>query len=125
VHWYGTGPQVDLSEQSHTLAFCVHGASQRDDDIYVMINACPQMLPFTMAEGIIGDWRRVIDTSLPSPEDICQPGDERPLHAEVYELPGHAIAVFTRRRRNSPPGGQGQSGRQQGLERNGTHEIDS
>jgi isoamylase len=125
VHWYGTGPQVDLSEQSHTLAFCVHGASQRDDDIYVMINACPQMLPFTMAEGIIGDWRRVIDTSLPSPEDICQPGDERPLHAEVYELSGHAIAVFTRRRRNSPPGGQGQSGRQQGLERNGTHEIDS
>ena len=32
-------PTVDLSNDSHSLAFCLHGASQDDDDIYVMINA--------------------------------------------------------------------------------------
>jgi pullulanase/glycogen debranching enzyme len=39
---YGVGPTVDLSHDSHSLAFCLHGASQGDDDfyaIYAMINA--------------------------------------------------------------------------------------
>ena len=35
VSWYGPGSAVDLSSDSHTLAFCLHGASQADDDIYV------------------------------------------------------------------------------------------
>jgi isoamylase len=39
VSWYGTDSAVDLSSDSHTLAFCLHGASQADDDIYVMIIA--------------------------------------------------------------------------------------
>ncbi|MGA8224292.1 MAG: isoamylase, partial [Candidatus Acidiferrales bacterium] len=39
VSWYGTRPTVDLSPDSRSLAFCLHGASQADDDIYVMINA--------------------------------------------------------------------------------------
>ena len=39
ISWYGVGPMVDLSPDSRSLAFCLHGASQADDDIYVMINA--------------------------------------------------------------------------------------
>jgi glycogen operon protein len=39
VAWYGVGPGVDLSYDSHSLAFCLHGISQDDDDIYAMINA--------------------------------------------------------------------------------------
>jgi isoamylase len=39
ISWYGTGPTADLSPESRSLAFCLHGASQGDDDIYVMINA--------------------------------------------------------------------------------------
>ncbi len=35
VHWYGAGEQVDLADHSHSLAFCLHGASQQDDEIYV------------------------------------------------------------------------------------------
>src|ERR1700737_3822845 len=30
VSWYGVGPTVDLSHDSHSLAFCLHGASQGD-----------------------------------------------------------------------------------------------
>ena len=57
ISWYGTGKQVDLSSDSHSLAFCLHGASQRDDDIYVMINAYWEELQFTIQEGSPFDWR--------------------------------------------------------------------
>jgi glycogen operon protein len=42
VHWYGVGPDVDLSFDSHSLAYCLHGASRGDCDLYVMINALPR-----------------------------------------------------------------------------------
>jgi isoamylase len=67
VHWYGVGKDVDLSYDSHSLAFLLSGSSQRDEDLYVMINAYWEELLFTIQEGQVSDWQRVIDTSLPSP----------------------------------------------------------
>ena len=39
IKWYGTNHLVDMSPTSQQLAFCLHGASQDDTDLYVMINA--------------------------------------------------------------------------------------
>jgi isoamylase len=48
IRSYGVGPQADLSHASRSLAFCLHGASQGDDDVYVMVNAHRETLDFTM-----------------------------------------------------------------------------
>jgi len=99
ISWYGTGPTVDLSPDSRSLAFCLHGASQADDDIYVMINAYWQELEFHIQEGIPRDWLRVVDTALPSPEDFSEPGV--PLQQPAYQLAPRAVAVLVRRRRRT------------------------
>jgi glycogen operon protein len=39
IHWYGVGPAVDRSPWSHSLAFYLHGSTQQDTDLYVMVNA--------------------------------------------------------------------------------------
>jgi len=52
VHWSGVGEAADLSFDSHTLAFCLHGASQNDNDIYVIINAYWQAMTFVIQEGV-------------------------------------------------------------------------
>lgn len=97
VSWYGVGPEADMSPTSHTLAFCVHGASQGDRDIYVMINAYWHDLAFTVQEGQPGDWLRVADTALPSPADIADVGSETPLEAAVYTLRARSIVVLLHR----------------------------
>lgn len=51
VRWHGAGPEADRSHASHSLAFFLRGASQGDDDLYVMINAWWQDLEFTLQEG--------------------------------------------------------------------------
>jgi glycogen operon protein len=48
VRWYGVGPSTDMGDHSHTLAYALHGASQGDDDLYVMINAYHEPLTFTV-----------------------------------------------------------------------------
>jgi isoamylase len=96
VRWYGVGNAVDLSYDSHSLASCVHGASQQDQDIYVMINAYWQDLTFMIQEGSASEWRRVVDTSLPSPSDFAHPGSEGALPSLSYQVRARSVVVLVR-----------------------------
>jgi glycogen operon protein len=96
VSWYGTGPTADLSAESRSLAFCLRGASQSDDDIYVMINAHWEELEFQVQEGTARDWRRIVDTALPSPDDFAEHG--LPLEHPNYKVAPRSIAVLLRQR---------------------------
>jgi isoamylase len=94
VAWYGTGLTVDASADSHTLALCLHGASEQDDDLYVMINAYWQQLKFHIQEGISSEWKRIVDTSLPGPEDFSPEG--RSIESMEYLVEPRSIVVLLR-----------------------------
>jgi len=94
ISWYGIAPTVDLSPDSRSLAFCLHGASQTDDDIYVMINAYWQELGFQIQEGAPQDRIRVADTDLPSPDDFSEHG--LPLQQSIYQVAPRSIVVLVR-----------------------------
>jgi isoamylase len=94
VSWYGVGGAVDLSYQGHSLAFCLHGASQNDDDIYVIINAYWEPLTFVIQEGTALEWRKIVDTGLPSPRDLSPFGE--PIEGMNYQVAPRSIVVFTR-----------------------------
>jgi len=96
IRWYGVGPEVDLSYHSHSVAFCLHGASQQDDDLYVMINAYWEDLAFTIQDGPANHWRRVIDTSLDSPLDFVEPGTVLPITAQRSIVNARSIVVLLR-----------------------------
>src|SRR5258708_2464776 len=96
ITWYGTAGAADLSDNSHSLAFCLHGASQGDDDLYVMINAYWDELEFRIQEGAAQDWLRIVDTALPSPNDFSESGDA--LRAPSYLVAPRSVVVLLRRR---------------------------
>jgi isoamylase len=97
VSWYGVGEAPDLGFDSHTLAFGLHGASQNDSDLYVMINAYWEPLTFVVQEGEPGDWYRVVDTILPSPEDFCEPGNEQRVESASYKVGPRSVVVLVRK----------------------------
>ena len=98
VTWYGVGPTVDLSYDSHSLAFCLHGASQGDDDIYAMINGYWGALEFNVQEGTAQEWKRIVDTALPSPDDFSDDGI--PLEQTKYLVAPRSIVVLCRSKRS-------------------------
>ncbi|MEZ6120044.1 MAG: isoamylase [Pirellulaceae bacterium] len=95
IRWYGAGPFVDMSDSSQQLAYCLHGASQHDNDFYVMINAAVNDLEFGLHEGTQGQWRRVIDTSQSSPRDIDVNAGVVVQNASLTVL-GQSVVVLTR-----------------------------
>jgi glycogen operon protein len=96
VRWYGVGPVTDMAQDSHSLAYCLHGASQRDVDLYVMINEWQEALAFEIQEGQADEWYRVIDTGRPSPEDIRAAGDEAAVESLRYEVGPRSVVVLVR-----------------------------
>jgi isoamylase len=98
VRWHGVGLEPDLSASSHSLAFCLKGASQDDDDLYVMINGWVGPLKFIFQGERPLAWKRVLDTGLAGPRDFMEAGQEEALGAEDYALQARSIAVFVRPR---------------------------
>jgi isoamylase len=96
VSWYGTGSTVDSSHESRSLAFCLHGDSQDDDDIYVMINAYWEELDFQIQEGPPQEWKRIVDTAWASPNDFSDKGV--PLERANYLVAPRSIVVLLRPR---------------------------
>jgi isoamylase len=98
VSWYGVNGPPDLSHNSHTLAYCLRGGSVGSDDLYVMINAYWQDLSFRVQEGQAGAWLRVVDTALPAPNDIVEPGNEIRLEQLNYLVRTRSVVVLRRPR---------------------------
>lgn len=90
VAWYGAQRRVDLSASSQQLAYCLHGSSQDDDNIYVMINGGGEPIEFEIHEN--GEWQRIIDTSKDSPDDFVAHGV--PLKTASYILKAQAVCVL-------------------------------
>lgn len=83
--WHGTHlGQPDWGDDSHSLAFSLHHP-QTGDHIHVILNAYWEPLSFELPplpEGQV--WLRIVDTSLPSPDDFCNPADAPVLNGEPY-----------------------------------------
>jgi glycogen operon protein len=96
VRWYGPTGAVDLSSESRSLAYRLTGSKLGDSDLYVMINARWEDVVFTVEEGRAGEWRRVVDTGLSSPDDIAEPGKGHPLSRLEVPVQARSIVVLER-----------------------------
>jgi glycogen operon protein len=96
IRWYGVGQDVDWSHDSRSLAYCLHGASEKDCDLYVMINAYWQPLSFAIQEGEARDWKRIVDTARATPEDIVDAAAGARLSTPTYTVEPRSVVVLAR-----------------------------
>jgi len=94
VYWYGPAGPVDLGPQSHSFAYCLHGDSVGDDDLYVMVNAHWEEHLFEIQEGKAEEWLRVADTALSNPNDFSEPGCEFPLASLSYLVAPRSVVIL-------------------------------
>jgi pullulanase/glycogen debranching enzyme len=100
IIWHGTKPhQPDFSSSGRTLAFALDGrrtGREPDDDLYVAMNAWREAVTFILPSSPQGrPWRRLVDTSLPSPQDIVEADEGVELKfGTFYTLAGNALLVL-------------------------------
>lgn len=96
VRWYGVAGVPDLSPDSRCVAFFLDGTAFEAADLYVMVNGSSTPVTFAIQVRDEDDWKRAVDTSLPSPLDICEPGEEAPIGAPRYLVRARTVVVLTR-----------------------------
>lgn len=70
------------------------GGFGSEQDIHLMANMYWE--PVSMAVPAVPGriWHRVVDTSLPSPDDVCDPGMSPPHHEDRYLMGGRSVVVL-------------------------------
>ena len=106
IHWHGVEPyEPDFGPRSRSLACTLDGRFtgrehdpdyKIDTDFYIAFNAWKEPLDFRIPSAPTRrPWRRLIDTSRPSPEDFIPEG-EGPIipNGKLYHLPEFAVLVL-------------------------------
>jgi glycogen operon protein len=79
------------------LAFTM-GGFDGDEDLHAMLNMSGQDLEFEIPSLPGRRWWRAVDTSLPSPEDIAEPGHEIEVKpTDQYQVNAHSVVIFVSR----------------------------
>ena len=78
------------------LAFTIWGLSH-DDDLHVMLNMEQMAHDFEIPSLQEKRWLKVIDTALPSPLDMNEPGKERVIPGGVCRVKEHSVVVLISR----------------------------
>jgi glycogen operon protein len=106
IEWHGVQlGRPDWSDHSHSFAFTLRSLSERFL-IHGMFNAYWEPLRFELppVEGDQQGWRRCLDTTLPSGDDI-RPWDTAPdVDAATYTVGPRSIVVVASRRRHGDRG---------------------
>jgi glycogen operon protein len=95
LSWHGCdgAPPNWGDPDARAVAFTLGGQGQ-DADIHVIMNMYWEPLSFVLPDLNGRVWRRAVDTSLPSPDDIAEPGHETPVAAGAYRAGPRSIAIL-------------------------------
>ncbi len=96
VRWFGVNGPADISFHSRTLAYYINGGKMNDDDFYVIVNMFWEPLDFTIGEGGVGEWKRIIDTSADSPNDIFELANAPIVNSQQITSPARTVIVLQR-----------------------------
>ena len=93
--WHGVRLYApDWAHHSHSLAFEVYPPDNHEH-LHVMFNAYWEPLTFTLPTPRNGMyWRRIIDTTLPAPDDFCAPDIAPIIEGGQYTVMPRSVVVL-------------------------------
>jgi isoamylase len=95
ISWHGTKLNDPgwTDSQARALGFTVAG-TDGNADIHVMMNMFWEPLDMQVPAIDGRKWMRAVDTSLPSPADIADPGKESPFTGQSYRVGPRSVVVL-------------------------------
>ena len=91
ISWHGVElDEPDWNDHSHSIALEVRGPS---GTFFVILNAWKEPLDFELPQGQA--WRRLLDTSLQSPQDIQPFLDAERIDQNEYRVTEHSVVVLS------------------------------
>ncbi len=100
ITWHGrelNTPPWD-NQDSSILAFTLSAITADDNHLHVVINMSQEDIQIELLRLAARKWFRAVDTSMKSPEDICEPKKQKPLRKYTYKVSARSVVVFEGRK---------------------------
>jgi glycogen operon protein len=98
ITWHGTQLAAPGWDDPDTRVLsCTLGGEGDEPDLHLMMNMYWEPLDFELMAIPGRTWATAINTALPAPADIVEPGAEQPVDGSTYSVPGRSIAVLVSR----------------------------
>lgn len=95
ITWHGcTLNRPGWDDPTARALACTLGGFEGDADLHVMLNMYWAPLDFEIPTVDGRRWCRAIDTVLPSPIDIAEPGQEVEVSGQTYTVQGQSVVVL-------------------------------
>lgn len=96
--WHGTRlDQPGWDDPDARALACTLGGEGDEPDLHLMMNMYWEPLDFELAVVPYRRWVMAVNTALPSPADIAEPGTEPPVDGPTFAVPARSIVVLTSR----------------------------
>lgn len=96
ILWHGQQLEVPAwkDESAQLLAFTLGETEHDDVPLHVMLNMSTESLDFELPVMDRRSWYRAADTSLASPQDIAEPGEQIEVQGSLYGLAPRSVVVL-------------------------------
>jgi glycogen operon protein len=94
--WFGTTLEAPdwHDPEGRVLGFRLAGVASGEPALCVLINMSDSDERLPVPAEIAGAWRRIVDTSLPAPQDIVAAGQPGPLVSVRYRVAARSVVVL-------------------------------
>ncbi|MGZ8163512.1 MAG: glycogen debranching protein GlgX [Methylobacter sp.] len=96
ISWHGSqlnNPQWDDSD-TRILAFTLAGWESHEPDLHIVMNMSDENATVELPVISGKKWCLALDTSLPPPQDILSPQDQKPVNNPIYLVNNKTVVVF-------------------------------
>jgi glycogen operon protein len=96
ISWHGTEINKPLwnNPEARILAFTLAGIESHEADLHIVMNMSDEIATIELPIIKGKKWCLALDTSLPSPQDIISPPNQKPLGKGFYPVKSKAVVVF-------------------------------
>jgi isoamylase len=95
ISWHGTQLNHPAwNDPGACLLAVTYGGTDNDADLHLMMNMGNGIAEFELPSPTAHTWQRVLDTSLPSPNDIAPPGEGVDIDGSNYIVNSHSIVLL-------------------------------
>jgi isoamylase len=95
IAWHGTQlNQPAWNDPGASLLAVTFGGADNDADLHLMMNMGNSIAEFELPSPMGHTWQRVLDTSLPSPNDIAPAGEGVDIDGCNYIVNSHSIVLL-------------------------------
>ncbi len=96
IAWHGTRLAAPMwsDSEAQVLAYTLGATTGDESDLHIIMNMANESHRFALPALVRRDWHRAVDTALPAPDNLLEPGEQPAVDQAWYDAAPRSVVVL-------------------------------